>query len=69
VEPATAAVIAAGTIDPDAAAGAATQALTLPFSDHAGQMLFYAEREYTRASDGTLLTVRSNPLLISLYAG
>ena len=69
VLPAGAGLIASATISPDAAAAAATQALTLPFSDHVGQMLFHAERSYTRASDGAVLTVRSNPLLISLYAG
>lgn len=69
VEPATAATIAHTGIDPDAASGATTQTLTLPFSDHVGQMLLYAERSYTRASDGAVLSVRSNPLLISLHAG
>lgn len=64
-----AALVASSGIDPDAAAGAPTQALTLPFTDHVGQMLFYAERSYTRAGDGAVLTVRSNPLLVSLYAG
>ncbi len=64
-----AALVASAGIDPDAAAGAPTQALTLPFTDHVGQMLFYAERSYTRAGDGAVLTVRSNPLLVSLYAG
>ena len=56
-------------IAPEAAASAVTEALALPFSDRVGQLLFYAERTYTRASDGAPLTVRSNPLLISLYAG
>lgn len=69
VEPAGAALIASAGIAPDAVATAPTQALALPFSDHVGQMLFYAERSYTRAADGVMLTVRSNPLLISLYAG
>ncbi|MDD5389859.1 MAG: DUF4255 domain-containing protein [Gallionellaceae bacterium] len=69
VEPIGAALIASAGIAPDAAATAATQAFALPFSDHVGQMLFYAERSYTRAGDGAVLTVRSNPLLVSLYAG
>lgn len=68
VEPPTAAVITDTRIDPDAAAGAATVALALPFTDHVGQMLLYAERDYPRAADGTVLTVRSNPLMVSLYA-
>jgi len=69
VEPATAAVIADPGIDPGAAAGAATLALALPFTDKVGQMLLYAERSYPRAGDAAILTVRSNPLLVSLYAG
>ncbi|MBI5936907.1 MAG: DUF4255 domain-containing protein [Betaproteobacteria bacterium] len=69
VEPATAATIASTGIDPDAASSAGTKTLALPFTDHAGQMLLYAERSYIRASDGAVLSVRSNPLLISLYAG
>lgn len=69
VEPATAATISSTGIDPDAAAGASTKTLTLPFDDSVGQMLLYAERSYARASDGATLTVRSNPLLISLYSG
>ena len=66
--PPLAAVISDTRIDPDAAATASTQALSLPFSGHVGQMLLYAERSYTRAADGAMLKVRSNPLLISLYA-
>jgi len=69
VAPATAATITSTSIDPDAASAAGTQALALPFTDHVGQMLLYAERSYTRASDGAVLSVRSNPLLISLHAG
>ena len=30
-------------------------------------MVLYAEREYTRSSDDAILTLRSNPLLITLY--
>ncbi len=69
VDPAVAGVVASAGIDPNEAAGAVTQALTLPFADHAGQLMLYAERSYTRASDGVVLTVRSNPLLINLYGG
>jgi hypothetical protein len=54
-------------LDPEEVAGATLATLSLPFDDKAGQMVLYAEREYTRASDGALLTVRSNPLLITLY--
>lgn len=61
-------VIASTGIDPDQAAAAPLVALTLPFTDHVGQMLLYAERQYPRAGDGVMLTVRSNLLLVSLYA-
>ncbi len=69
VEPPVAGTVASAGVDPDGAAGAVTQALALPFNDHAGQLMLYAERTYTRASDGAVLTVRSNPLLINLYGG
>ncbi len=54
-------------IGPDDVAGAALQALTLPFTDQAGQMVLYAERSLQRF-DGVTLTLRSNPVLVSLYA-
>jgi len=63
----TAAVASSPALDPDAAGSAATVAVTLPFTDHAGQAVLYAERTYTRALDGAVLTVRSNPLLVNLY--
>lgn len=69
VEPPTDAVIASPAIDPEAAAGAVTTTLALPFKNHVGQLLLYAERSYTRRADGVTLSVRSNPLLISLFAG
>ena len=55
-------------LDPSTAASAATETLALPFDDRAGQLLLYAERTYTRAQDGATVTVRSNPILISLAA-
>jgi len=69
IVPDDAVLLASAGIAPDAAAGAPTETLALPFTNHVGQMLFYAERSYARASDGAVLTVRSNPLLVSLYAG
>ncbi len=68
-EPPTDATIASTAIDPEAAAGAATETLALPFSDHPGQLQLHTERSYVRPGDGAVLTVRSNPLLISLFAG
>lgn len=56
-------------IDPERAAGAASLPLALPFHDHVGQMLLHAERSFARPGDGTPVTVRSNPLLVSLYGG
>lgn len=41
--------------------------LTLPFNDRPGQLVLYAEREFSRASDGHPLRIRSNPLIINLY--
>lgn len=41
--------------------------LSLPFSDHAGQAVLCAQRSYTRAGTDTVVSVRSNPLLISIY--
>lgn len=67
--PGTEAVVADTAILPAGAASAVTKDLALPFSDHVGQMLLHAERTYARPGDGALLTVRSNPLLVSLYAG
>lgn len=54
-------------MDPAQAGTAATQPVSLPFTDHAGQAVLYAERSYVRGSDGASLTVRSNPVLVNLY--
>lgn len=62
-----AAVPTARSLDPERLGGVTTVTVELPFDDHAGQAVLYAVREYTRASDGALLSVRSNPLLITLY--
>ncbi len=54
-------------LDPANAATATTQPLALPFTNHTGQAVLYAERSYVRGSDGASLTVRSNPVLMNLY--
>jgi hypothetical protein len=55
-------------IDPDSPPAAGLLAAwALPFVDHPGQAVLYAERGYKRSGDGAPLTVRSNPLLVSLY--
>ena len=54
-------------IDPDEVASATTTAVALPFDDRAGQMALYAERTYRRAVDGVEITVRSNPVLLTIY--
>lgn len=69
VAPDIEAIIADPAIDPGSVASASTSELALPFNDRTGQMLLHAEREYARATDGVVVTVRSNPLLISLYSG
>jgi hypothetical protein len=53
--------------DPEQAASATTTAVALPFTDHAGQSVLYAERSFNRAADGVPITVRSNPLLVNLF--
>lgn len=53
-------------IDPDAVANASLQTTVLPFSDRAGQMVLYAERSFLRF-DGVALTLRSNPVLVTLF--
>jgi hypothetical protein len=54
-------------IDPEQAGAASVQPLTLPFTNHAGQMALYAERTFTRAADGATIRVRSNPVLITIH--
>jgi hypothetical protein len=54
-------------LDPDQAASAVTTPVALPFDDHAGQAVLYAERTYNRGADGVQVTVRSNPLLVNLF--
>ncbi len=54
-------------IDPGAVANAHTEATALPFSDRAGQAVLYAERTYLRGADGVSITLRSNPVLVTLY--
>ena len=54
-------------LDPDQAAGAVTTPVALPFDDHAGKAVLYAERTFHRAADGVEITVRSNPLLVNLF--
>jgi hypothetical protein len=59
--------LADAAIDPDLVADATTQPLALPFTDRAGQMALYAERTFVRVADGASITVRSNPVLITLF--
>lgn len=55
-------------IDPARSDPAATTAMALPFGDdETGQAVLYAERTYLRSTDGLALTVRSNPLLITVF--
>lgn len=68
-DPPTIATILSVAIDPKTAADAPTRVSALPFNNRRGQLLLYAERSYRRAADGAQLTVRSNPLLVSLHEG
>ncbi|MDW8323761.1 MAG: Pvc16 family protein [Burkholderiales bacterium] len=54
-------------IDPAAVAAAALEPVALPFNDRPGQAVLYAERIHTRAADRVRLTLRSNPVLVTLY--
>lgn len=54
-------------LDPDQAASAVTTPIAVPFNDHAGQAVLYAERTFNRAADGAQVTVRSNPLLVNFF--
>ncbi len=65
--PSAAFLLVDAAIDPERAGAASTQPLTLPFTNRAGQMALYAERTFTRAVDGATITVRSNPLLITIH--
>lgn len=54
-------------LDPAQVGGATPVSVPMPLKDIAGQLVLYAERDYSRAADGVTLSVRSNPLLINLY--
>jgi len=56
-------------LDPARASDATTVGCPMPFKDKAGQCVLYAQRSYLRGSDGSVLTVRSNPVLVNLYGG
>jgi hypothetical protein len=56
------------TIDPDRAADVATTSFALPAKDEPGQAVLYAVRSYTLAGEEIPRSVRSNPLLVTLYA-
>jgi len=52
-------------IDPDEAA-VSDVSIDLPISE-AGQAVLYVEHSYTRGSDGVELSVRSNPMMLTIY--
>ena len=55
-------------IDPAKAGEAVSTSIDLPFEENeTGQAVLYAERTYLRASDGQSVTVRSNPLLVTVF--
>ncbi len=55
-------------VDPEKAAAAATEPLAFPPGDVPGQWTLYAERQFTRETDGTKMSIRSNPLLATVFA-
>jgi len=63
----TAATVSSPALDPDNIAGASTVTLALPFTDRPGQFMLFARRDYRRAADNVPVSIRSNPILISLY--
>jgi len=55
-------------IDPDNADKAVTTEFELPFaSNETGQAVLFAERTYNRSVDNKPITVRSNPILVTVY--
>lgn len=57
-------------IDPAEADDAVTTSIELPFKEEekeTGQAVLYAERSYVRASDGQSVTLRSNPVLVTVF--
>ena len=56
-------------IDPERVETAITEEVNLPAGNNNYQTVLYAKRSYTRAVDGQELTVRSNPLLVTIYKG
>ncbi|GLI36904.1 Pvc16 family protein [Geobacter hydrogenophilus] len=59
------------TLDPEAAVDAQTVEVTLPAElvSGGGQAVLYAQRSLVRGSDGVTVTVRSNPLLVTVHGG
>ena len=55
-------------IDPDEADEAVTTDFELPFApNETGQAVLFAERTYHRSVDNQPITVRSNPILVTVY--
>lgn len=54
-------------IDPGQAAAALTVGIPVPFEDHPGQAVLVAVRDWERP-DGTVVRLRSNPVVVTLYA-
>lgn len=57
------------TLDPEQVATAQTVAVSLPQAlyDEGGQGVLYAQRTWVRIGDGVSVTVRSNPLLVTVF--
>ena len=62
-------VATATAIDPDTVDAAVTTDFALPFATaESGQAVLFAERTYDRSVDNLSITVRSNPVLVTVYA-
>ncbi len=59
------------TLDPEGGGDAGTVAVALPgeLVSDGGQAVLYAERSWVRGADGVTVTVRSNPLLVTVHGG
>lgn len=65
----TAATATVSALHPDGVAAAVTTSVSHPFAPaEVGQAVLCAERTYLRPSDGRPITVRSNPVLLIVYA-
>lgn len=61
--------VSSNEIDPSKADSAHTETIDLPSEEGSYQAVLFARRSYMRSADQKELTVRSNPLLVTIYQG